>query len=257
MTPKILIVGAHPDDAEFHAGGLMCEFIEAGARVKILCLTDGSAGHHQIDRPTLATRRENEARSAAAVIDAEVEIWDIADGLLEASLTNRLRLIRSIRLYQPDVLVTHRAWDYHPDHRACGTLVQDACYMVSVPAIVPEVDVPPTEPIVLLMADHFTRPAPCRADVVLDVARHIPVVVDMLDAHASQVYEWLPHIMKLNVPADRKAWLTRFYQRRASHMAQRFDTGVEFAEVFELSEYGRQIDRSDLPGTIGLKALLS
>ncbi|MDA1074121.1 MAG: PIG-L family deacetylase [Proteobacteria bacterium] len=257
MAKKLLIVGAHPDDAEFHAGALMCRAADSGWEVQILCLTDGSAGHHEMDRDALRARRAVEARTAAQQIGAGVHIWDVEDGMLVASLVNRLRLITDIRRFQPDVLVTHRPWDYHPDHRACGTLVQDACYMISVPAICADTPVPANEPIVLLMGDHFQRPAPCRPDLVLSVTPYLDRVTAMLNAHESQVYEWLPHVMKREVGADRPVWLGRFYSQRGRMMANLIASNLELAEILELSEYGRQIAPASLPALFESSSITS
>lgn len=135
-TPlRLLIIGAHPDDADFAAGGTAALYRAAGHAVKFVSLTNGDAGHHLHPGPALARRRRGEASAAAAVIGATYDIFDSHDGQLLPTLENRLAVIRLIRTFQPDMLLTHRPNDYHPDHRYTSQLVQDAAYMVTVPAL--------------------------------------------------------------------------------------------------------------------------
>ena len=222
-----------------------------GSHIGILSLTDGSAGHQQMDREALAARRAIEAQAAAAKIPAALEIWDVADGELTPSLGHRLRLIRSIRRFRPDLLVTHRPNDYHPDHRATAQLVQDACYMLRVPNVAPEVPVLAEDPVVLSAADFFTRPLPFQADVVLGIDAVFETVIDLLCCHESQVYEWLPHITNSPISGDRRAWLTEFYGARPRALAKRHAAGFNYAEAFEISEYGQRMPAGDIQQRLG------
>ncbi len=247
-TLKLLVIGAHPDDAEFHAGGLMLQWASAGGQVKILCLTDGSAGHPHLPAHAVADLRRHEAEAAAGLLQAELEIWPVPDGELTPSLTLRRQLIREIRQYQPTLIVTHRLADYHPDHRACAQLVQDASYLLQVPNIVSEVAPLPNIPAIVLCADRFTYPQPFRADWVINTSPQIPGIVELLHCHASQVYEWLPHVQQMTVPAhNRKRWLRSWYTKRPAWQAKHFADGLfEFAEAFEVSEYGGAFDSAAL-----------
>jgi len=244
---RILVFGAHPDDAEFHAGGLMALHAARGNHVRVVSVSDGSAGHQSMARSPLALRRRDEAHRSAALIGCEVEVWPHLDGELAPTLTLRWDVIRAIRAFEPDLVLTHRIHDYHPDHRAVAAAVRDACYMVRVPNVVPEVPALAHDPVVASFADFFSEPAPFRADAAIDIAPVFDTIIEMLDCHASQVYEWIPHTLGRadDVPKaaeDRLAWLAEFYGRRAHAMARRFAPRFEVAEAFEISEYARQPD---------------
>jgi LmbE family N-acetylglucosaminyl deacetylase len=253
-SPRLLVLGAHPDDAEVKAGGLAAIYRALGREVKLVAVTRGDSGHHRLSREELTGIRRQEAAAAAAVIGAESEVWDFPDGALEPTLDLRERVIREIRTWRPDLVLTHRTCDYHPDHRAIGQAVQDASYMVTVPLVVPDVPALRRDPVVAQLRDDFTRPCAFRADVVLDVGPLVDTIVAMLACHASQVFQWLPYNrrMESEVPSDeseRLLWLRRQYADRQTGLADRYRdrlretygeehaARVEFIEAFEISEY--------------------
>ena len=261
-APRLLILGAHPDDAEIHAGGIASVYRAMGREVKMVSVTNGGAGHHTRSSAELVRLRREEAAAAGRVISAVYETWDFPDGALQASLEVRHRIIREIRQFKPDLVLTHRPNDYHPDHRAVGQCVQDASYLVKVPLIVPDVPALRKDPVVAYMPDLFTKPQRMQPEIILNIADHIDKIVSMLACHASQVFEWLAYEQGIleSLPADQagrmvwlKAWYTNYIRPRVSHFSDEIsrvfgDAGssLEFVEAFEISEYALRPDAAML-----------
>jgi len=209
-----------------------------GHAVKFVSVTNGDAGHHELRGPALAERRRAEACEAGRRLGVTAEVLGFHDGELLPAIEARREIIRLIREWRADIVMGPRPNDYHPDHRACGLLVQDAAYMVTVPAIVPETAALRKNPVFLYFEDRFERPNPFRADVTVPIDEAIELKLDALDAHASQFYEWLPWLdgRLAEVPAHgRREWL-----------AQRWPAFVRPTEAFEVCEYGARVDAGRL-----------
>lgn len=258
---RLMILGAHPDDAEYHAGGLASIYRESGHVVKMISVADGGAGHHAMEPAELAATRRKEAANSAAVIGATSENWSFPDGTLQPTLELRGRIIRAIRSFAPDLLLTHRPYDYHPDHRAVGQAVQDASFLVTVPLVEPDVPALRKDPVVGCMYDGFTRPCSLQGDVVIDVSDRLETIVRMLACHRSQVFEWLPYLAGTldQVPKDegeRIRWLTewfstiirprvdRFRDQLAATYGEKRGQAATCAEVFEISQYATPLDEA-------------
>ena len=174
----ILVLGAHPDDAELHMGGTLSRYRRLGHHVKIVSATNGAAGHHQLSGPVLIERRRRELAASTAIIGADSEVWDFPDGALLPSLELREQIITEIRRLKPDLIFTHRPNDYHPDHRYTSQLVCDAAYLVTVPPVVPDVPHLRDNPVFAYLSDNFQRPCPFAPDVVVDIEPVIETAVD-------------------------------------------------------------------------------
>jgi N-acetylglucosamine malate deacetylase 1 len=259
MSLRLLIIGAHPDDADYAAGGLAALYRANGHDVRMVSLTNGDAGHHETPGPALAKRRLGEATAAAAVIGATYQIFNIHDGELQPTLENRWKVIQLIRGYEPDLILTHRPNDYHPDHRYTSQLVQDAAYMITVPAVAPATKHLRKNPVIAYLPDEFQKPYPFSPTVAVDVGPVLEKIVDMLHCHVSQFYEWLAYntLTLDQVPtadADRRTWLAKQVQERLRKQADRFRPQlvhcygmahaqtVAYAEAFEPCEYGAALD---------------
>jgi len=257
---RIIVFGAHPDDAQYKAGGTAAKWAKLGHHVKLVSVTNGDIGHWQMAGGPLAQRRLAEVKKADALIGAETQVLDIHDGELTPSLENRQKIIHIIREWRADIVIAHRPWDYHPDHRYVGVLVQDAAYMVAVPFICS--DVPPLKknPLFLYSSDGFKKPYPFQADIVVSVDDVFDQKLTAIHEMPSQHYEGgadgsEEHVAKVPPASDeagRKAWLRERWTKHQGGEANRFrDTlikwygaekgaAVKFAEAFEICEYGRQ-----------------
>jgi LmbE family N-acetylglucosaminyl deacetylase len=252
---NILIFGAHPDDPDYSAGGTAALYARQGHQVKMVSLTNGDAGHHEQGGAPLAWRRRQEAAAAGAALGVEYITLDNHDGALLPTLEVRHQVIAIIREFRPDVIMTHRPYDYHPDHRYTSQVVQDASYMLTVPNVVSHVPHLRIMPVIVYTWDHFQKPCPFQADVVVAIDDAVEQKVDALHCHTSQMYEWLPYNGRYleQVPADvtqRRAW---FRQRQDARLRRAADLyraklselygeergrQVQYAEAFEVCEYG-------------------
>lgn len=255
---RLLVICAHPDDAEISAGGLAAIYRQLGHHVRFVSVTNGAAGHHKMYGEELVQRRYLEAQAAGAVIGAEYEVWNYPDGELQPTLEVRRRIIRLIRQYRPDLVLTHRMNDYHPDHRYTSQLVQDAAYMLTVPAIC--ADVPPlkSDPVIMYPHDTFTKPVPFAPSILVAIDEVFEQKVRMVESHESQIFEWLPYnghfdfdnttsrkqqqevvrnwlIQRATLPSCAEKLFTSLYGENQSNNLKLFET-------FELCEYGATLD---------------
>lgn len=257
---RIIAFGAHPDDCDIRAAGTAAKYAKLGYAVKFVSVTNGDAGHQSIGGGPLALRRRAEAEESARRLGVTYEVLDNHDGELLPTLDVRRQIIREIRAWKADIVLAPRPNDYHPDHRYTGVLVQDAAYMVVVPNICPETPALRKNPAFFYYQDNFQKPAPFRPDVAIDIDDVLQQKMDSLDAHVSQVYEWLPWVDgKLSEvpkePAERKKWLVQNYapppnaavrQALEKWYGQERGAKVQHAEAFELCEYGAQPNDEEL-----------
>jgi LmbE family N-acetylglucosaminyl deacetylase len=235
-----------------------------GHHVKFVSVTNGDIGHWKEAGGPLAARRLKEVREASKILGTHVDVMDVHDGELMPTLENRRAIIRLIREWKADLVLSPRPWDYHPDHRNTSLLVQDAAFMVTVPFISPDVPHLKTNPVFMYYTDRFQKPYPSQADVVVSIDSVIEKKLDALAVMESQFLEGgalgheglMPkspahreHRIKevRNVQAARyRAIAERFRAETEKWYAKDKAAAVKFAEAFEVCEYGRKPTREDL-----------
>ena len=253
---RIIMIGAHPDDCDDDGGGTAALFAQMGYAVKFVAVTNGDAGHQAIGGPELARRRFAEAQEAGKRLGVVYDVLDNHDGQLLPTLEVRLQIIKKIREWNADIVIAPRPNDYHPDHRYTGVLVQDAAYMVAVPNIARETPALKKNPVFLYFQDRFQRPNPFRPDIAIDITGVFDKKIAGLDAHESQMYEWLPWIGQYldKVPKDKTERIKWLAETRKQAIRPDVRTALEKwygkekaatvknAEAFEICEYGAQPD---------------
>jgi N-acetylglucosamine malate deacetylase 1 len=261
---RVIVFGAHPDDAEYRGAGVAIKWAAAGHHVKLVSTTNGDIGHWREAGGPLALRRLAEVKEVARRMGVTVEVLDIHDGEIMPTLETRRMITRLIREWNADVVITNRPNDYHPDHRYTSILVQDSAFMVTVPFFAPDVKPLQKNPVFLYAPDRFQRPNPFRADVAVAIDDVMDKTLDALLAMESQIHEGGANGDASLFPATEpgrtqrreavrkslagryagyannyRAALAKFYgQARAGQ--------VKYAQAFEVCEYGRQPDEAEL-----------
>lgn len=125
MKLDILAIGVHPDDVELGCSGTIINEIKKGKKAGVVDLTQGELG----TRGTIDTRYE-EAASAAMIMGVQVrENLKMRDGFFKNDEEHQLKLIQTIRKYQPEIVIGNVLHDRHPDHGRAGKLIADACFL--------------------------------------------------------------------------------------------------------------------------------
>ena len=204
VPQKIMVIVAHPDDIEFSCAGTIARWVREGAEVVYVLCTSGDVG---IDEPGMTKARAAQIREAEQTAAAEtVGVKQIIflrepDGLLENTLVLRKKLVREIRRFKPEVVVTgdptvvwaHSSYINHPDHRAAAGAAIDAVFPAAgQPNLFEE------------MADEGITPHKVRKvyvtswsqqDTFVNISATIDLKIAALKKHVSQMKDWDPEPM--------------------------------------------------------------
>lgn len=259
----VMVIGAHPDDCEIQTGGFALKCVQMGYRVIFMSATNGETGHHELSREDTARIRKGEFEKSCSLGGIECIVTDIPSNKITPDIMTREMFVSIIRRCKPDIIITHRLNDYHPDHRITAQLVQDSSYAIKVPKVCPDVEPLRYSPVILYMSDQFKRPYEFAPHIALDIDDVLEKKMQMLACHESQVFEWLPWVDgELDqVPADKEQryeWMKKNRSERDKKNADRFRSllckrygeekgrQIVYAEAFEICEYGKQISVEDL-----------
>ena len=260
---RVIAFGAHPDDAELKASGVAALWAAAGHKVKFVAMTNGDVGHFESAGGPLAKRRYAEVQQCAKILGIETEVLDIHDGELMPTLENRRTMARLIREWQADIVLGHRPYDYHPDHRYTGVLMDDSAVVVVAPFFVPDTKPTPRNPVFMYYSDGFQDPKPFTASIVVgidDVAEKKWQCVSSMPSQFADEDSWQGRTIA-NVPKgdkERAAYLLDIVKKRNIAIADQYrerlvalygqerGAKIRYAEAFQLGQYGRQASIDEL-----------
>jgi LmbE family N-acetylglucosaminyl deacetylase len=241
---NIVVFGAHPDDCDNDAGGTAIKFVHMGHHVMFVSLCNGDAGTYKYGRRKLAGIRRKEAQEAGKRFGVKYIVLNHHDCELMPDLKLRHEVIRLIREWNADIVISPRPNDYMADHRSTATVVQDAAYMVIVPHCVPCVPALKKNPLFLYCEDNFKKPLPFSRDIVVDISDVLKEKIYAMSAHKSQYFDWLPwtngELEK--VPKGEKERLDWLFEKRSIGP----DNKPKYYEAFEICEYGRQPSKDEI-----------
>lgn len=217
---SVLAIFAHPDDIEFSCVGTLARWAKMGSRVGYLLLTSGDVGIAEpgMTRARATEIREAESRDAARIASAaDIIFLREPDGLLEASLVLRKKVVREIRRFKPEVVVCGDptiVWagnDYinHPDHRAGALVALDATFPAAgQPNLFEELE---EEGIKAHKVRKVYASMWGDADMYVNIEETIDIKVNALRAHKSQMRDWDPEEQIKSWAAERAGKMEMAY----------------------------------------------
>lgn len=227
---RVMVIVAHPDDAEFGCAGTVAKWARAGKEIVYVLCTDGSHGTSDptISPDRLKTIRATEQRAACARLGVRAVVFlDYEDGMLTPNLELRRDLTRVIRRYKPDIAIVQdptRRWGgqtylNHPDHRAAGEAALDAIYPAArdrwtFPELLHEGLEPHKVQEVFISGTD-------QPEIWVDITETIDDKLAALKEHHSQVGHWEPD---------------KFVRERGRQAAEGHD--MEYAETFKYLRLG-------------------
>jgi bacillithiol biosynthesis deacetylase BshB1 len=181
----ILAFGAHPDDVEISAGGVLASVIHQGQKVGIVDLTRGELGSRGS-----ASLRDQESAAASKVLGiAERRNLQLKDGFFEHNHDSSLSIVEMIRHFRPRIVLCNSPSDRHPDHGRASKLVREACFLSGLAKIETTLDGHLQEAwrpksVYCYIQDHYLKP-----DFVVDITGFWDKKIEALKCYSSQFYQ--------------------------------------------------------------------
>lgn len=184
MKLDILVLAVHPDDAELGCSGTILKHVAEGKKVGIIDFTRGELG----TRGTAETR-DQEAADSARILGLHVrENLSFRDAFFQNDEWHQLEVIKMIRKYQPEIVLTNALYDRHPDHGRAGDLANDACFLSGLSKITTQLNGELQQawrPKLMLqyIQDNYIKP-----DIIIDITPYIETKIASIKAFRTQFF---------------------------------------------------------------------
>lgn len=184
MKLDILVLAVHPDDAELGCSGTIAKHIAMGKKVGIVDFTRGELGTRGS-----AEIRDLEAADSAKILGLHArENLRFKDGFFANDEAHKIAVIKMIRKYQPEIILTNALHDRHPDHGRAGDLANDACFLSGLSKISTNIDGQEQEAwrprlILQYIQDRYIEP-----DIIVDITPYIQTKIDSIKAFKTQFF---------------------------------------------------------------------
>lgn len=186
MKLDILVLAAHPDDAELGAGGTIASHVAKGKKVGVVDFTRGELG----TRGTPETRAA-EAAEGARILGLSVrENLGLADGFFKNDQEHQLAVIRAVRKYQPEIVLANAIHDRHSDHGKGAELAYDACFLSGLTKVKTSDETgkrqQPWRPKAFY---HYIQSQFIQPDFIVDVTAHWQTKINAIKAFKTQFFD--------------------------------------------------------------------
>ena len=180
MKLDILVLAAHPDDAELGCGGTILKHVAAGYKVGVVDLTRGELG----TRGTVETRAKEAADSAKILGLVVRENLGLPDGFFKNEQAHQLEVVKAIRKFQPEIILANARYDRHPDHGRASELIFESCFLAGLAKITTG-----QEPWKTKVLYHYIQSQLIMPDFVVDVTDYWETKMDAIRAFKTQFYD--------------------------------------------------------------------
>ncbi len=225
MKLDILVLAAHPDDAELGCGGTIAKHIALGLKVGIVDLTRGELG----TRGTMHTR-DLEAGESSKILSISIrENLNLRDGFFSSAPEDQIAVVRAIRKYQPEIILANAIYDRHPDHGKGANLAFESAFLAALSKIESSLDGKQQTAWRPKALYHYIQSQYIKPDFIVDISDFIEVKMNAIRAFKTQFYD--PNSSEPNTYISNPGFL-KMVESRAQEMG--YAIGANYGEGFTI-----------------------